>query len=199
MRFACHFDYSPHPIEPELYINPLTVDVFCSDEDLADCLVARLRIDHLNLTRAEASGANIYQICDADSSGWEAVYTAILEKRSATVDVREDLEFHECVFDILFLHHSFFHPAVYDWRMYIIDHVARLLGESSVFVMWQGETGLPESELARLGFCRIAQNKLLFRGNMLRHDYDAEMEPRDVNGIEVDSTVHVETETAWED
>lgn len=198
MRFRCHFDHYPVPEAPNSFINHATIDVLCADEDGCDCLVARLAIDHLDLVRTELAGENVFQVCDADSGGWEAVYSALFEAGQDFVELRRDFDFDNAVDDVLFLHQSVFHHSVHAWRMFILDHAARLFGETSALVMWHDETEIPHADLARLGFRRIAGHDLLFRPNMLKNNYDASVDAAGVSSIEVDSRAADEVEDEWQ-
>lgn len=135
--------------------------------------VARLAIDHLNLARPAEAGVHVYDVCDADSSGWEAVYTYLLQRGQYGDELKAEFGLNEPVFDVLFLYRSVFHPAIAPWRPIILHHASCLFGEESAMVMWENETDLPKSELARLGFRRIAGTELLFKPNMLIDDYSA--------------------------
>lgn len=197
MRFSCHFDYYPAPASPSSFINTMTVDVLCCDEYGHDCLVARLAIDHLDLTRAETAGEDVLMVCDADSGGWEAVYGALFEEQEDFAELRRDFHFEEPIFGVLFLHQSVFHKSVHAFKMFILHHAAGLFGESTALVMWDGQTDLSNTDLARLGFRRIAGHGLLFRPNMLRCSYDAADDAEQVYAIEVSSRVTKDVEAAW--
>ena len=197
MRFSCHFDYYPEPWDPQFFINPVTVDVLCGDENGNDCLVARMAIDHLDLIRAETSGQDVLDVCDADSAGWEAVYSALFEPGEDFVELRRDFNFNDPVLDVLFLHRSAFHRSIYDLRMFIVDHAACLFGETTALVMWNSETGIPDSDLAKLGFRKIAGHELLFRPNMLVNAYDRANDAARILDIEVSSSAAKEVEDEW--
>ncbi len=61
----------------------------------------------------------------------------------------------------MFLYGAVFHPSIHPYRQGILD--AANLFEESVAVMWKDTSGLSETELARLGFCKIAGSELIFR------------------------------------
>ncbi len=200
MRFSCAFDYHPAPNDDDQYINPVTVEVLGWGTDGSEHLIAKLAIDHLDLTRAATAGVSVYNICDADSSGWEAVYSILLQPGQYFDELKSELNFDEPIFDILFLYCSIFHPSMDRWRMFIIDHAARLLGESSAMVMWENTTEIPPSDLARLGFRRIAGTGLLFRPNMLVDDYSQsslEQDTQEAMYFEVDREIGDEVEAEW--
>jgi len=198
MRFSCKFDYYPAPCEPNLFINPVTIDVLCNDTSYGEQVVARMSIDHLDLMRAEACGEDVLIVCDADSAGWEAVYSALFEPGNDFVELRRDFNFGEPVFDILFMHRSLFHSAVDEWRMFILDHAACLFGESTAFVMWKNETGLTNSELSQLGVRKIAGHDLHFRPNMLKTDFDRSGFASRILDFEVPKGTGAEFEAAWQ-
>ncbi len=146
----------------------------------------------MDLTRAATAGVSIYDVCDSDSSGWEAVYSILLQPGQDFAELKEELNFDEPIFDLLFLYCSVFHPSMERWRLFILDHAARLFGESSAMVMWENETGIASSDLARLGFRRIAGTELLFRPNMVVNDYSQdslEQDGRDADLFEVDGQI----------
>jgi hypothetical protein len=198
MRFSCRFDHYPVPCDPQFFIDPMTIDVFCADEADHDCLVARLAIDRLDLTRVETSGEDVLSVCDAHSAEWEAVYSALFDAGSNFVELRRDFNFDDPVFDVFFLHRSVFHRSVNDWRMFIVDHAARLFGESSALVMWHRETGIADADLATLGFRKIAGHKLLFRPNMLENTYDRAAAAAELLNLQVTSGVAGEVEDEWQ-
>lgn len=200
MRFSCAFDYYPAPAEDCQYINPAVIEVYGWGTDGSEQLIAKLAIDHLDLTRAATAGVSIYDVCDSDSSGWEAVYSILLQPGQDFAEPKEELNFDEPIFDLLFLYCSVFHPSMDRWRLFILDHAARLFGESSAMVMWGNETGLASSDLARLGFRRIAGTTLLFRPNMLVNDYSQdslEQDSREADLFEVDGQLGNEVESEW--
>jgi hypothetical protein len=197
MRLRCHFDYYPQPNSPELYIRPVIVEVVCSAKSGDEDIAARLAIDHLDLGRAMTEGEDVYDICDTDSAGWESVYTALFEPELDFAEIRRDFEFYDPINHVLFLHRSVFHPVLRDWQSFIIDHVSTLFGEDSAMVMWKNETDLSDRELARLGFRVIAGHELLFRPNMLKNDYSALADDRDVFDLDVDKDVEQYVVHEW--
>ena len=179
MYFDCRFTYFPRPFEPNHFLREMTIDVVCGVDDFGDVVAARLAVDRLDIGRAATAGEDVYEVCDADSSGWEAVFAGLFEP-GGQGEWRSDFGFVEPIDHLLFMYHSVFHPALREWQAYIIDHVAALFGHESAFVMWQSETDLTDTELAALGFRIIAGSNLRLRPNMLRHEYDASDDERDV-------------------
>ena len=202
MRFDCSYTYYPAPSEPDDYLRLMKIDVNCfhaeSDEEI---LVARLAIDHLDLIRAEEDGANLLMICDADSAGWESVYSSIIEPGVNSTEIRHDFGFNEPVFHILFLHSAVFHPEVRDWQRFIVDHVCNMFDNHSATVMWKSGTDMTGKELASLGFRMVAETDLLFRPNMLINEYLPDVDRRNSFDVDVgdDTADFVATQWAIED
>ena len=199
MYFRCQFCYYPQPFEPNLYIQEMTVEVLCGtdEEGVGDGVVAaRLAVDVLDISRAQVADVRIYDICDADSAGWEHVYSAMFDPDSQA-EWRRDFDFYEPITRVLFLYRSVFHPELRDWQSFVIDHVAKLFGEDSVLVMWKDKTDLSDSELARLGFRIIAGSDLLLRPNMFQHEYDASEDERDTLDFNVAPDAAKYVDAAW--
>ena len=178
MRFRCQFDYHPRPAEADDFICPMVVEVVCSTEAFEEVVAARIAVDRLDLSRATVAGENIYEVCDADSSGWENVYAALFEPSSDPhdPDLREDFEFDEPIFNLLFVYRTVFHPSLRPWQSFIMHHVSELGGDMSATIMWKSETSLSTAELGRLGFRMIAGEDLLFLPNMLQQEYSPDEE-----------------------
>jgi len=62
----------------------------------------------------------------------------------------------------MFLYGAVFHPAIHPYRQGILDTALKPVREDSVAVMWKDTSGLSETELADLGFCKIAGSELIF-------------------------------------
>jgi hypothetical protein len=164
----------------------MTIDVMCFRSEADDeILVARLAIDHLDLIRAEEDGANVLMICDADSAGWESVYSSIIEPGVNSTEIRHDFGFEEPVFHILFLHRAVFHPAARDWRRFILDRVCDMFDVHSATVMWKGDTDMTDKELASLGFRMVAETDLLYRPNMLSNEYAPDVDLGNLYDVDI--------------
>ena len=198
MRFQCQFDYYPRPAESDEYIRPMVVDVMCTNEKFDEVVAARIAVDHLDLTRALAASEMVYDICDADSAGWERVYTALFEPggNPCSPALRSDFEFDEPVYDLLFIYKAVFHPSLRPWQSFIMHHVSEMGRELSATVMWKWTTSLTPTELRRLGFMVIAGEDLLFLPNMLRRDYSPD-EEGELWDLEVPTDAEEYVNQAW--
>jgi len=196
MHFDCRFTYYPQPFEPNLFLREMTIDVVCGVDDFASVVAARLAVDHLDIGRVTSVGGDIYEVCDADSSGWEAVFAGLFEPGSQA-EWRGDFELVDPIDDLLFMHHSVFHPALREWQAYIIDHVAKLFGNESAFVMWKEETDLTDAELDALGFRVIAGTDLRLRPNMYQQKYNAVDDERDAVNLCVPADAEEYVNANW--
>ena len=64
---------------------------------------------------------------------------------------------------------SSLHPPV---PQGILDAAFNMLGEESLAVMWKDTSGLSESDLSDLGFCKIAGSDLIFRHSTRRNKFN---------------------------
>jgi hypothetical protein len=53
----------------------------------------------------------------------------------------------------------------------VIDTIGTLFGNECILAMWHGTTDLSDTELASLGFRRIAGSELIYRHSALRSDF----------------------------
>src|SRR5262249_768953 len=89
-------------------------------------------------------------------------------------DFRSDLQINEITTHVMFLHAAVFHPSIQAYRQGILDAVFNLFGEESLAVMWMDTSGLSETELAQLGFRKIAGCELIYRHSVLRTKFGDE-------------------------
>ncbi|MEX1224598.1 MAG: hypothetical protein WEA31_08630 [Pirellulales bacterium] len=101
MFFDCNFTYYPEAWDPNLMLREMVINVCCATHDDTDVVAARLAVDHLDIGRAIESGVDVYEICDADSSGWESLFAALFEPRTQA-DWRQELQFDEVISHVLF-------------------------------------------------------------------------------------------------
>src|SRR6202521_5803890 len=114
--------------------------------------------------RRRVHGVSLFDICDSDSQGLHEVHTILTKGKQ---EFRPDLKIKEMTSHVMFLYGVVFHPSIYPHRQGILDAVLNLFGEESVAVMWKDTSGLSETELADLGFCKIAGSELIFRHSAL--------------------------------
>lgn len=161
MRLQCKFSTQVGRSGIEDYIRHLVISVFEFDKELLDeYLVGKLAMDQILWSDALTDGESLVEICDSDSQGMHEAHTILTNGHDT---FRPDLGIDEPATHVMFLWAAVFHPVVHPFRQGILDTAFWLFGELSVALMWMETSGLPESELADLGFKKIAGQPLIFR------------------------------------
>lgn len=112
---------------------------------------------------------------------------------------RPDLGIDELTNHVIFLYGAVFHPSIHSFRQGILDAAFNLFGEESVALMWLETSGLPEADLADLGFKKIAGESLIFRHSALRTPFgDRHPEGQDAD-VEALPECEEWVEKAWEE
>jgi predicted dinucleotide-utilizing enzyme len=165
MRLNVEFGASVARTDLDDYIRNLEVTVTCYDEDaLHEYVVGKLAMDQVLWMDALTDGVSLFEICDNDSQGLHEVHTILTKGKQ---DFRSDLKIDEVTNHVMFLYGAVFHQAIHAYRQGILDAAFTLFGEESVAVMWKDTSGLSETEMADLGFCKIAASELIFRHSAL--------------------------------
>ena len=112
-----------------------------------------------------ADGMPLFDICDNDSQGLHEAHVILTNGHDT---FRPDLGIEEVTNHVMFLYGAVFHPSIHPYRQGILDTAFNLFGEESVALMWLDTSGLPESDLADLGFKKIAGKALIFRHSAIR-------------------------------
>lgn len=166
MRLHCEFSTSVARTDLDDYIRHLEISIGCYDEDcLNEYVVGKLAMDQILWADAIVDGVSLFEICDNDSQGLHEVHMILTKGKQ---EFRPDLKINEVTSHVMFLYGAVFHPSIHPYRQGILDAAFNLSGEESVAVMWKDASGLSESELADLGFCKIAGSDLIFRHSALR-------------------------------
>jgi hypothetical protein len=166
MLLRCEFSTPVARTEVDDYVRHLVINVECYDQDCATAyLVGKLAMDQILWSEALADGVPLFDICDNDSQGLHEAHVILTNGHDS---FRPDLGFQEVTNHVMFLYGAVFHPSIHAFRQGILDAAFNLFGEESVALMWLETSGLPESELAELGFKKIAGEALIFRHSSLR-------------------------------
>lgn len=64
--------------------------------------------------------------------------------------------------------------------------------------MWRGETDLSDAELTSLGFRIVAGHDFLFRPNILKNEYNAVDDNRDVFDLDIPADIGAYVEIEWD-
>jgi hypothetical protein len=164
IRIACRFDTPLHRVDHHDYLRPLELDVLGWDDAGQEVLLGRVGADKLLWFTAELDGVPAFDICDEDSQGWHDVYKALTHKGR----IRDDLGVDEFVDHVIFIHRIVLHPDLEFCRQGVLDTIATLFGQESLTVLWKDLAGFSESELAQLGFRKIAGQDLIVRHSSYR-------------------------------
>jgi hypothetical protein len=166
MRLRCEFSTPVARREEDDYIRHLVVAIECYGKDGAEAyLVGKLAMDQILWSVALADRVSLFDVCDNDSQGLHEAHVILTNGHDS---FRPDLGIKEVTDHIMFLYGAVFHPSIHALRQGILDTAFNLFGEASVALMWLDTSGLPESELAELGFKKIAGEALIFRHSAIR-------------------------------
>ena len=165
MRLRCEFSSPVARTGIEDYVRHLVITVEAYSKDFELYVVGKLAMDQILWSDALADGMRLFDICDNDSQGLHEAH-AILANGSNSF--RPDLGIEEHTNHVMFLYGAVFHPSIHPFRQGILDTAFYLFGEESIALMWKETSGLPEAELAELGFKKIAGTPLIFRHSALR-------------------------------
>jgi hypothetical protein len=179
IRLSCSFDSSIGRFELEDYVRELEVVVFSFDEGGQQVILGRVAATQLLWADAEIDGEPLFEICDSDSQGLYEVYRTLTNKKGK---IRADLKTYEVVDHVIFVYRIVLHPDLGMYRQGILESVITLFGHDSLAVMWKDTGDFLESELAELGFRKIAGEELIFRHSAFKTPF-SEKYPR---GQEVD-------------
>ena len=160
IRLACCFVASIGRHQLEDYVRELEVDVLSFDESGQEVLVGRIAATQVLWAAAENDRESLFDICDSDSQGLYEVYRTLTDEQGK---IRSDLNADEFVDHIIFVDRIVLHPDLVFYRRAILDSVVTLFGCESLAVMGKDTGNFFESELADLGFCKIAGEELIFR------------------------------------
>ena len=122
-------------------------------------IVGKLAMDQILWNDALTDGEPLFEICDNDSQGLHEAHVILTNGHDG---FRPDLGIEEAANHVMFLYGAVFHPSIHPFRQGILDAAFNLCGEESVALMWLETSGLAESDLAELGFRKIAGQRLIF-------------------------------------
>jgi len=159
------------------FIRHYDVDVFGFGED-GEHLIGKVAFDVFLWGDAEAVGASLLDICDADSQGWYDVFCALSGREAfgggGRDEILPELGTEGVVDRIAFIWRFLLHPeARSSYTKAVIHDIARYVGDESILTMWHGTVEMPDSELVDMGFAKIGGSQLIFRDLHLQASYEA--------------------------
>jgi hypothetical protein len=183
MRLRCDFSTSVARTEVDDYVRHLVISIECYSKDYNPYLVGKLAMDQILWSDALADGVPLFDICDNDSQGLHEAHVILTNGHDS---FRPDLRIKEATNHVMFLYGAVFHPAIHPYRQCILDTAFNLFGEESLALMWLDTSGLPEADLAELGFKKIAGENLIFRHSAHRtsfSDWQSQGQDADVEAL----------------
>ena len=119
-------------------------------------------------TDAIADGESLFEICDNDSQGLHEVFAALCDNSGA---VRSEFEIDDVFNHVMFVYRVVLHPEVQPYAKAILDVAVDLFGHEALIVMWRGLGGIPDSDLAELGFRKVVGTELICRQSVIRSKF----------------------------
>lgn len=165
MRLRCDFSTPVARTDMNDYVRHLVITIENFGKDYELYVVGKLAMDQILWNDALVDGVPLFEICDSDS---QAMHEAHVILTNGHDSFRPDLGIKELTNHVMFLYGAVFHPSIHPFRQGILDAAFNLFGKDSVALMWLDTSGLPESELAELGFKKIAGQSLIFRHSAVR-------------------------------
>src|SRR6476646_321780 len=164
MRLRCEFSTPVARTDVDEYVRHVVITIEGYAKDYEPYVVGKLAMDQILWNEALVDGVPLLDICDNDSQGLHEAHVILTNGHDT---FRPDLKIKEATSHVMFLYGAVFHPSIHAYRQGILDTAFNLFGEESVAVMWKDTSGLSETELADLGFGKIAGSELIFRHSAL--------------------------------
>ena len=151
------------------YVREITIDIRCFDEAGAnDYLVGRIALSQVLWNDARAESQSLFEICDNDSQGLYEVFTELCDESG---EVRPEFEIDDVFNHVIFVYRVVLHPEVRPYAQSILDAAVDLLGHDALVVMWRGLGGIADTDLAELGFRKVAGIELICRQSTHRSKF----------------------------
>lgn len=140
--------------EPDDYASSWCVDVMAATDLSAPASgpeaypVGRILADELRRFEIAEWGEDVWTVADADSSGLEAAWAAVLDEEGT---FRED-EFDGPADPVIYLYRFKLHEDFSAWRLAVLDACCRVFGQGALVLAQHHTTWLSEAEFELLGF-----------------------------------------------
>jgi hypothetical protein len=142
------------------YVRAVRFDVVADDELGNQFVIGKMNADQLLVFDAVHDGLRLLDVCDTDSQGLCETFEALFTPEG---ELQTELAIVDTTHHLLFLWRAMFHPVLEPYLPAILETVVSLAGMNTLIAMWHRVACLPEDELARLGFQKIAGSDLIFR------------------------------------
>ncbi|MDA1014665.1 MAG: hypothetical protein O3A00_09470 [Planctomycetota bacterium] len=165
---SCEFETPIGRSDYSDYVRSLRLDVSGCDDDGNRILLGRIAADQVLVGDAQAEGMPLFDVCDQDSGGLHETYVALFDEQG---EFQPELDIEDPADSLIFVWRAVLHSRLRPYLQGVIETIGTLFGNHCVLGMWHRTTDLSDTELATLGFRRIAGSKLIYRLSALRSDF----------------------------
>ena len=165
---SCQFETPIHRSDYSDYVRALQLDVLGWDADGNRFLLGKIAADQVLISDAQNHGMPLFDVCDQDSQGLYEAWEALFDHKG---EFQPELEIDEPADSLIFIWQAVLHPRLRPYLQGIVAAIGTLFGYETVVAMWHQTTEMPDSELAALGFRRIAGSNLIYRHSALKSDF----------------------------
>jgi hypothetical protein len=168
---SCQFETPIGRSDYSDYVRALQLDVSGHDAAGNRILLGKIAADQVLIGDAQSDGVSLFDVCDQDSQGLYETYEALFDDKG---EFQPELNIDEPADSLIFVWRAVLHSRLRPYLLGVIDTIGTLFGNETVLAMWHQTTDLTNSELASLGFRRIAGRELIYRHSALRSDFSDE-------------------------
>ena len=168
---SCQFETPIGRSDYSDYVRALTLDVSGCDAGGQRFLIGKIAADQVLIGDAQSHRMPLFDVCDQDSQGLYEAYEALFDDKG---EFQPELNIDEPADSLIFVWRAVLHSRLRLYLQGVIDTIGTLFGDETVLAMWHRTTEISNSELAALGFRRIAGSDLIYRPSALRSDFSDE-------------------------
>lgn len=165
---SCQFETPIGRTDYSDFVRGLQLDVLGWDAEGNRILLGKMAADQVLISDAQNHGMPLFDVCDQDSQGLYETYEALFDDKGA---FQPELQIDEPADSLIFIWQAVLHPRLRPYLQGVVAEISTLFGYGTVVAMWHHTTELSDSELAGLGFRRIAGSDLIYRHSALKSDF----------------------------
>ena len=168
---SCQFETPIGRSDYSDYVRALQIDISGCDANGDRVLLGKIAADQVLVGDAQVDGMPLFDVCDQDSQGLHEAYVALFDE---TGEFQSELNLDDHADTLIFIWRAGVHSRLLPYLQGVIATIGTMFSQATVVAMWHSTTGLSDSELASLGFRRIAGSGLIYRHSALRSDFTNE-------------------------
>ncbi len=168
---SCQFETPIGRSDYSDYVRSLQLDISGCDADGNRILLGKMAADQVLVADAQVEGMTLFDVCDQDSQGLHDAYVALFDENG---EFQSELNLEDHADTLIFIWRAVVHPRLLPYLPGVLATIGSLFSEATVVAMWHSTTGLPDAELASLGFHRIAGSGLIYRHSAPKSDFTDE-------------------------